>query len=80
MLRTSSKLQAWKSEIIQLCPTYFCFALLSVLLKRKKELKTLETSTININYYTRYGRLYTLCLKKGTPTLSIVTFKRIKGF
>ena len=24
--------------------------------------------------------VYTLCLKKGTPTLSIVTFKRIDGF
>jgi len=38
-------------EIIQLCQTYFCFELPSVLLKK---LKILETSTMNVAIYTRY--------------------------
>ena len=34
----------------------------------------------NWKHLSNHGICYTLCLKKGTPTLSIVTFKRINRF
>ena len=37
-------------------------------------------NSYNTWYWDKRVSLLTLCLKKGTPTLSIVTFKRIRGF